>query len=280
MHPNRGSRQALLIGHVAKDLTPTGPRLGGTVSFAGLTLLALGCRVQVVTSAATDLDLAPLERLEVACQPAAASTTFENRYHDGSRVQTLTGRAAPLNLSQIPDRWRQGDLLLLGPIADEVDPQIAPATRFDLLGVTAQGWLRRAGPDGRVSLEEWTSLEGRLPSNAVVVLSLEDLQGELQAAQKIARWCRVLAVTLGARGARVYWQAQQEHLPAPAAEEIDPTGAGDIFAATFLFRLLRGDDPPQAARWANRLAAQSVQRTGLDSVPTAAEVRASGVRED
>ena len=41
----------LVIGHVAHDLTPEGPRLGGTVAYSALTARALGLRVGVVTAA-------------------------------------------------------------------------------------------------------------------------------------------------------------------------------------------------------------------------------------
>ncbi len=40
----------LVIGHIARDLTPSGPRLGGTVAYSGLTARALGLRVGIVTS--------------------------------------------------------------------------------------------------------------------------------------------------------------------------------------------------------------------------------------
>ena len=48
----------LIIGHAARDLTPKGAQLGGTVTYAGLTANALDQRVGVVTSAADQLDLA------------------------------------------------------------------------------------------------------------------------------------------------------------------------------------------------------------------------------
>jgi hypothetical protein len=44
----------LLIGHIAHDVTPEGPRLGGTVSYGAYTALALGLRVGVLTSTRPD----------------------------------------------------------------------------------------------------------------------------------------------------------------------------------------------------------------------------------
>jgi sugar/nucleoside kinase (ribokinase family) len=279
MHTQPTSHQALLIGHASNDLTPLGPRLGGTVSFAGLTLNALGCRVRIVTSAGPELDLAPLRGIELECTPAPKSTTFVNRYTGEGRLQTVVGRANPLELQHVPDTWRQCEILLLGPIASEVEPGMAAGVEHRLLGVTAQGWLRRINGNGQVRLQDWQILQRLLPAASVVILSAEDLQGDLEAGDQISSWCRILALTMGAAGARIYWQDRCEQLPAPAVEEIDPTGAGDIFAATFLYRLMLGDEPALAADWANRVASASVLRPGLEGVPKTADLRSLGVIE-
>ena len=62
-------------------------------------------------------------------------------------------------------------------------------------------------------------------------------------------------------------------LSAPQVREVDPTGAGDIFAACFFYRLLETRDPWEAARFANQLAAISITRQGLDSAPTVEEIK-------
>jgi sugar/nucleoside kinase (ribokinase family) len=55
--------------------------------------------------------------------------------------------------------------------------------------------------------------------------------------------------------------------------EVDPTGAGDVFAAAFFVRLLNTRDPWEAARFANRMAAISVTRPGVAGVPSMEEVQ-------
>jgi sugar/nucleoside kinase (ribokinase family) len=54
--------------------------------------------------------------------------------------------------------------------------------------------------------------------------------------------------------------------------EVDPTGAGDIFAAAFFARLYTTRDPWEAGRFATHLAAFSVTRHGLEGVPTREEI--------
>jgi fructokinase len=58
-------------------------------------------------------------------------------------------------------------------------------------------------------------------------------------------------------------------VPAPAAEEVDPTGAGDTFAAAFVTALREGDRPVAAAELACELAARSVGVLGAMESPVA-----------
>ena len=55
--------------------------------------------------------------------------------------------------------------------------------------------------------------------------------------------------------------------------EVDPVGAGDIFAAAFFSRLYTTRDPWEAGRFATHLAAFSVTRRGLEGIPTPDEVQ-------
>ena len=52
----------LIIGHLTYDLTPSGPRIGGTAAYAGLTAHALGLRVGIVTSWGGELPLGNLKQ--------------------------------------------------------------------------------------------------------------------------------------------------------------------------------------------------------------------------
>ena len=58
----------------------------------------------------------------------------------------------------------------------------------------------------------------------------------------------------------------------PQVAEIDTVGSGDIFAAAFFVRLYTTRDPWEAARFATQLAAFSVTRQGMNSIPTIDEI--------
>src|SRR5690606_40419234 len=98
----------LLIGHITHDVTPYGPHLGGTVSFAAHTAAAFGLKVALLTSAAPDEPL--MERLPdsvmVVNIPAEHTTTIENIYTPDGRDQYMYHRARTLEVSMLPPAWR------------------------------------------------------------------------------------------------------------------------------------------------------------------------------
>jgi sugar/nucleoside kinase (ribokinase family) len=112
-----------------------------------------------------------------------------------------------------------------------------------------------------------------LPKAAAVVLSIEDVGGDEEQIEAMANNCRVLAVTEGLAGARLYWNGDLRRFYAPHVDEVDATGAGDIFAAAFFWRLHVTRDPWAAAKFATHLASFSVQRRGLEGIPTQAEIQ-------
>ena len=57
----------------------------------------------------------------------------------------------------------------------------------------------------------------------------------------------IAVVTAGRDGALLYVNGERYELRARPALEVDPTGAGDVFAATFLARYRRDADPWDAA---------------------------------
>ena len=264
----------LVIGHISQDLTPSGARLGGTASYSSLTAKALGLRVGVLTASGPETDLKALQDVLVVSTPSKHSTTFENIYTESGRRQVLHYQAAPLSFGDVPDIWQRTAIIHLGPVAQELDMALPGSLSPSLLGLTPQGWLRTWDESGQVVGTDWESAEQALGQAGAVVVSIEDVAGDEEQIEYMAAHTRVLAVTEGAAGSRLYWHGDQRRFRAPEMHEIDATGAGDIFAAAFFIRLLATQDPWEAARFATHLSAHSVTRVGLESVPTAEEIQA------
>ena len=72
----------------------------------------------------------------------------------------------------------------------------------------------------------------------------------------------LVALTLGAEGVQICQSEENFHVPAPLADLIDATGAGDAFAASFLKSLLHGETSQVAAAKAVRAGAIAVTRHG------------------
>jgi pfkB family carbohydrate kinase len=264
-----GNVDYLLIGHLSRDVTPAGPRLGGTGAFSGLTAHALGLETAIVTSAPEALRdlMSPLAALSIQCIPSAAPTSFENTTTPHGRSQRIISQALPISIADVPSLWRKSVIVHLAPIADEVDPALAHAFSDSLVGVTPQGWMRQWDSAGRVSFKPWLDAPRVLPYAGAVVLSLEDVGGDEALIAELARQTAVLVATRGRHGCTVYLDGQPHSVPAPLVEEVDPTGAGDIFATAFFTRFHATRDALVAARYATAIASDSVTRPGLSGVP-------------
>jgi sugar/nucleoside kinase (ribokinase family) len=263
----------LVIGHIACDLTPAGPRLGGTAAYAALTARALGLRVGVVTARGKEVPLDLLEGIQVVDSAAQHSTTFENIYTPQGRHQVIHYIAPDLNYEDVPLLWQAAPIVHLGPIAGEARSLADGRFPASMLGLTPQGWLRKRDADGCVHLGPWPEALPALSKANAAVLSIEDVAGDEELIEAMANACRVLAVTEGAAGARLYWNGDLRRFRALKIKEVDPTGAGDIFAAAFFWRFSVTHDPWAAARFATHLASYSVTRVGLEGIPNQEEIQ-------
>jgi sugar/nucleoside kinase (ribokinase family) len=264
----------LVIGHLVCDLLPTQEkRLGGTVAYSALTAHALGLRVGVVTVFGEELPLNFPPGIQVWNTATARSTTFENLYTPQGRVQFVHHVAPDITLAHVPEIWRRAPIVHVGPVAQEAKSLVEVPWSGSILGLTPQGWMRAWDEQGRVQAVPWAEAEKMLPKAGAVVLSVEDVGGDEGEIERLSALTPVLAVTEGASGARVYWHGDSRRFSVPVQEEVDATGAGDIFAAAFFWRLYVTRDPWAAGRFAAHLASFSVTRVGLAGVPTREEIQ-------
>ena len=164
------------IGHVCHDLLEDKYILGGSVSYASALSSSIGKPSAIITSFGNDFQFTEFfdrHNISVINQESEATTIFQNVYIGDDRWQYLRSRADSIDNALILESSMDADILLLCPIADEVDINVLPGIKNDLLGVTIQGWLRKWDSEGRVSSKsmDWEKL-----SNAdFVFLSYEDL---------------------------------------------------------------------------------------------------------
>ena len=273
----------LALGHVTRDIHPDGTfALGGTVTFAALTAYRLGFAAAIITCAdAAFLEQLPayLPGIGLAGHTSKETTTFINTYDEGFRTQFLQARADELSGADIYEDWLNTPIILFGPLAQEFTPALVrhfPRHADSILAATPQGWLRRWDASGRVWPTPWKEANEVLPMLDALILSHDDLlpfaDGNRADADAIlAQWSMLvplLVATDGRHGATLFQHGKQEKFPAYPANEVDPTGAGDVFATAFLTHLYRHRDPRQAVDFANCVASLSIEQVGITGIPS------------
>lgn len=262
----------LVIGHISVDKTPHGERLGGSATYSALTARSLGLRVGIVSIWGNELPVGKLSGIPIAGDISGYSTSFENIQAENGRTQVIHQVAPTLDYYHVPEAWRTTPIVHLGPIAQEVEPSLIRYFPEAFIGTTAQGWLREWDASGHVSQAEWPEANFVLNHADATVISMEDIDHNDNRIEEMAAASQLLVITEGRNGCRVFYQDEMRSFPAPIVSEIDPTGAGDIFASMFFIHYVHTRDPWEAAIVANHLASNSVTRIGLDGIPTEEEI--------
>lgn len=239
------------------------------------------------------------QAVQVVPQP---NNRVELRYQDRERrCERLTGGVLPWRWEEIAPALRSLDALYINFISGfEMDLDTARKLRIAfpgpiyadlhslLLGIDASG-MRVPRP--LHEWREWIQCFDIVQVNEDELALLAHFWGDPWrfAAEAVGDELRLLVVTLGSRGAAyvaspaytdqpLQWRRPGLHIhksltaagPAasklvaaePGAGDGDPTGCGDVWGATFFFRLLAGAPLTDAMRDANRTAARNVQHRG------------------
>jgi len=275
----------LIIGHVTRDLITQdindGYRIGGTSSFGAITSLRLNRTPAIVTGAASPDDLAGLPSgIESIIVPSPHTTTFANVYNSEGRIQYCYAAASPMGSIDIPDHLHSPSIVLLGPLVNEVGADIASMfSKETIVAAVPQGWMRYWDETGRVYSKLWENAKQILPYLDALVLSLEDIDYDMERLELFFEYVPVVVVTEYRDGSTLYQpqpdgQVLETKIPPRPAVEVDPTGAGDVFATAFLIRLQEIGDPIAAARFANVTASIGVESEGVTGIPQREQVLA------
>ncbi|MFF9391067.1 PfkB family carbohydrate kinase [Streptomyces griseoluteus] len=229
-------------------------RAGQTGDFVALGLAALGLDVHHLDLIGDDPEgdlVRALHRqhgiaLTALPQPAGTKRAVNLVGPDGRRLSLYdTSRARP------GDRF-----------PDEVLRPLAAGARHVHVTITqpcaeALPLLRETGVPLSTDLHDW---DGENPYHEpyalaadVVFLSAAALTDPERTMRRISERgrARVVVATAGAEGARLLADGELTHVPpaTPPAPVVDSNGAGDAFAAAFLYGRLAGADPQRCARF-------------------------------
>jgi sugar/nucleoside kinase (ribokinase family) len=262
------------IGHLCRDVVADGaPRIGGGPWYAGRALRALGVRARIGAKCGTAerrafaLEVASLG-LPATVTGRGQTTAFSFRYDaHGTRTMQVDAIGDPWHPDEAvaaaaDARWVHVAPLLAGDFPEETLDALARGDRRILLD--GQGLVRvpRLGP-----LELEPGFDPALLRHVRVLKLAEDeadaLGLDLDEAGLAGLGVPEVVVTLGGRGALVLAHGRLTHVAALRIDSlVDPTGAGDAFAAGYLAARSTGHAAVGAARRATALVAAMLSRDG------------------
>ncbi len=259
---------AVVCGHVTLDRVAGALVPGGSAWYAAHTLRALGAEVRVLTAAGPDYPAEALAGVTALIAPAARTTLFVNVHAPaGRRTQRVEASAVPLDATALPEAWRGADVLYLAPVLGELAPRaFAAAAGARQVGLGVQGLVRAVAPDGAVLQPRWSFAPAELSGVTAAFVGEDDLRGQGDLVARLAAVVPSVVFTRGAAGCEVIAGGQRVRVGVFPAREVDPTGAGDVFAAGFLFALARGQAPVEAARLGAAAASIVVEGVGGETL--------------
>ncbi len=173
----------------------------------------------------------------------------------------------------IPVGYEGADLVHLAPVLSEIELEAWDFGAFSgLVAINVQGWIKVAGeaveaadfeqfqqrgvggkysqnPARRVVQKAWDVRVEQLRGIDVACLSEEDIIGQGDLLERLIAAIPVVVLTLGELGSRVYVDGDVVEVGIYRTEIVDPTGAGDVFAAMFTHKLAEGFSAADAARF-------------------------------
>jgi len=150
----------LAIGHVCHDWTPSGNVLGGTASYAAFFAKKMNLQTAILTSFGSDFEFQNrFQNISLHSIPSTQTTFFKNIYDGSHRQQFLLKKSNNIFTNHIPDNFQNPKMVLLGPIANEIDFDILDKFENSMIAICPQGWMRRWNSEGKVyhqMLEDWS----------------------------------------------------------------------------------------------------------------------------
>jgi len=255
---------------------------GGTATYASLALRALGLDVALL--GATGRDHADMLRSPLAdagvdlrglgTADSGPSTAYHLDYLGTPPVRRvrLTHRGPTLGPADLPALPPGASFVHVGAVAGEVLPgAVRGLAAWGLpMGIDLHA-LRLFSTDGSVRLGSavesgidfacFDTVKGSVDEIRAFDPDAPDVDAAMRAIARLG--VRHVFATDGAAGARMASGGDIVSIPAFPVEEVDATGAGDVFLAGFLFgRHARGESPFEAALFGAATASFVVEGPG------------------
>lgn len=254
----------VLVGHCCLDKVDSGFTLGGTVSYINAILNSRNIKPTLITAFGDDF--AFKKNLEgtgstIIIQESPKTTIFQNIYANEGRKQFLLIKGSDIEWRPDYSKLEPIDILMLCPIADEVNYSFIQKFKAKLKIATIQGWLRMKNQDNSIR-SKWIEPK-KLAGLDLVIFSTEDLPDYRKYIDEIISVVPILVVTNGKHGAEVYMKGIRYYFPSFEITETDPTGAGDSFACGLALKYYETQNIDESVIYGHAIAAIVVENKGV-----------------
>jgi len=268
--------------------------IGGASAYSAILARNFCVDSAIATSVGKDFEeFESLKGIRLVYQTGERTTTFINKpflrkksftkrnnfsfstgflFSKKKKCQYVTSVADRIKEETIPEEWFNAELVYICPVLNELEEEIIKRFKRSMIGVAPQGWMRSVGEGGRIEKKKWEKANRVLSKVDFVIVSEEDVFEE--DVPKYAELSNIFVLTKGRKGAELYCDRgkRHEHIPAFEREEVDATGAGDVFGAAFLLRYYETKDAVESAIFASCAASFVVETVGVEGVPYKEEV--------
>jgi sugar/nucleoside kinase (ribokinase family) len=253
------------IDYVERDGKAFPPSLGGTVTFSSLAAARLGAKVGIVSKVGPDfrdehllifarngVDISNVRKVR------APTTKYRLQYRGEERTLTSLSRCEPIEPKDIWGLRGEVNAVHLGPIAGEIPlktvDEVAKWRSITLLDL--QGVIRKFGRNGSISLGKNRFLPEIIEKVTAVKTGLREGEVATQTtgAEKVASalvdmGCKIAIITFGGKGSYVSTRdGDRLSIPVIKPRKVtDYTGAGDVYAGSFLFEYSKTHDVKHSA---------------------------------
>jgi fructokinase len=273
------------LGEILWDMLPTGKQLGGAPANFAYHAQALGAN-GVVVSCIGDDDLGKevlsrLGRLGLDCRYIAVDKAHptgtvtvkldENGEPDFTIHENVAWDFIPLSTDLLELAFRT-DAVCFGSLCQRLEVSSDTVRRF--LEATKPDCIRVFDINIRQSFYNKDIVHAMLGLSNVLKLNDEELpivaellditgsQSDILSQLTQQYKLRLIALTRGAGGSRLYAQEQDSSHPGFATQVADTVGAGDSFTALMTLGLLRGEELDKTNEDANRVASYVCSQSG------------------
>jgi len=250
---------------------------GGSALFTSCAAAYLGSRVGIIGNIGEDYPPKILKRLKTlhidihflrATQ--GPSTRFQITRNNGSRKLRLIEPGSHVVMPRSTGRFKG---VHLGPVFNEVSSSLVNnlRKRCEFLSADLQGFIRTISSSGIIRTVP-QNLSRMLGQFDMVQASIEEARSQMRSRNPrtilgrfLAMRVRYAIVTMAERGSWLGSQdARSYFVPAfPDRSIRDSTGAGDVFAGSWLSTYLSTRDPVWASAVGSAFASLSSRKTGL-----------------